>query len=84
MYGAEGGKIPSKLDGVVPSICAELFRRKQDVEKRGDYRLKLETTLVEVKGSVINDLLAEEGTDGKQPQLKMRGSGEVVGQTWTA
>ena len=48
--GAEGGKIPSKLDGVVPSICAELFRRKQDVEKRGDYKLRLEATLVEVKG----------------------------------
>ena len=36
MYGAEGGKNPSKLDGLVPGICAELFRRKQDMEKRKD------------------------------------------------
>lgn len=49
MYGAEGGKIPSKLDGIVPSVCAEIFRRKQDVEKRGDFFLELSTTLVEAR-----------------------------------
>jgi hypothetical protein len=27
MYGAEGGKNPSKLDGVVPATVSELFRR---------------------------------------------------------
>ena len=31
MYGAEGGKNPSKLDGIVPAVCAEIFRRKQEV-----------------------------------------------------
>eukprot|EP00966_Prymnesium_polylepis_P055708 1288586-Prymnesium_polylepis.1 len=30
MYGAEGGKNPSKLDGLVPGICAEMFRRKRE------------------------------------------------------
>ena len=34
MYGADGGKNPAKLDGAVPAICAELFRRKTDAEKR--------------------------------------------------
>ena len=42
MYGAEGGKNPSKLDGLVPGICAELFRRKQELEKRKDFQLALE------------------------------------------
>ncbi|KAL1515736.1 hypothetical protein AB1Y20_002352 [Prymnesium parvum] len=84
MYGAEGGKVPSKLDGVVPQICAELFRRKQDVEKRGDFRLQLEISLVEVKGSVVSDLLAKpvlfEGNQ-IQPPLKLRGS-EVINAEW--
>ena len=81
MYGAEGGKIPSRLDGIVPAICAELFRRKQDVERRGDYKLKLETTIIEVRGATINDLLAEPLDTGGQPQLKII-NGEVVGAAW--
>ena len=72
MYGAEGGKIPSRLDGIVPAICAELFRRKQDIERRGDYKLKLETSIVEVKGAAINDLLTEP-SEGAQLQLKLSG-----------
>lgn len=80
MYGAEGGKVPSRLDGVVPAICAELFRRKQDVERRGDYKLKLDVMIVEVKGAMINDLLAEP-LDGVQPQLKLRGN-VIEGNVW--
>lgn len=41
MYGAEGGKNPSKLDGVVPAICAELFRRKQDFERRKEFQFEV-------------------------------------------
>ena len=33
MYGAEGGKNPSKLDGVVPATVSELFRRTIGQEK---------------------------------------------------
>ena len=81
MYGAEGGKNPSKLDGVVPSICAELFRRKQDVEKRGDYKLELAVTLAEVSPTGVLDLLAEPDESGKQPQLRVRGT-DVIGAVW--
>ena len=81
MYGADGGKIPSRLDGVVPAICAELFRRKQDVERRGDYKLRLEAMIIEVRGAMINDLLAEPDEFGKQPKLSMRGT-EVIGPAW--
>ena len=34
MYGENGGTNSSRLDGAVPSICAEIFRRKQDFERR--------------------------------------------------
>ena len=80
MYGAEGGRNPSKLDGVVPTICAEFFRRKQEIEKAGKYRLSLSVTLFEVQGSLVADLLADTTEDGEQPALKMRG-GEVLEST---
>ena len=56
MYGAEGGKNPSKLDGLVPGICAELFRRKQELEKRKDLQLMLEASLFEVQGMTVRHL----------------------------
>ena len=78
MYGAEGGKNPSKLDGLVPGICAELFRRKQELEKRKDFQLAFESTLTEVQGNKVIDLLAEPLADGTQPQLKVVGD-KVMG-----
>ena len=69
MYGAEGGKNPSKLDGLVPGICSEFFRRKQEVEKGGYTELRLAVTLVEVQGSLVCDLLADGDADGNQPEL---------------
>ena len=74
MYGADGGKNPSKLDGAVPAICAELFRRKQDLEKRKDFRLDIFATLVEVQGSRIIDLLADSLPSGEQPAVKLLGN----------
>lgn len=74
MYGAEGGKNPSKLDGVVPAICAELFRRKQELEKRKDSELDLHATLVEVQGNKCLDLLGEADAKGDQPEIKVRGA----------
>ena len=78
MYGAEGGKNPSKLDGVVPAICAEIFRRKQDMEKRKEMAMELSATLVEVQGAAVIDLLADPKDDGQQPTLIIRGS-DVLG-----
>lgn len=83
MYGAEGGKNPSKLDGIVPSICAEIFRRKQELEKRKEMVMALTASLTEVQGSTVLDLLAEATSDGTQPLLKLRGS-EVMGATHLA
>jgi len=79
MYGAEGGKNPAKLDGVVPAMCAELFRRKQQMEKRHDVKLSLDASLVEVQGNKVIDLLADSMPDGQQPALRLRGA-EVQGE----
>ncbi|KAL1523371.1 hypothetical protein AB1Y20_018315 [Prymnesium parvum] len=78
MYGAEGGKNPSKLDGLVPAICAELFRRKQELEKRKDVQMIFEATLVEVQGNKVLDLLSEPAEDGQQPALRLIGD-QVLG-----
>jgi len=73
MYGADGGKNPAKLDGAVPAICAELFRRKTDAEKRKhDIKLAMFASLVEVRGGEILDLLADPvGMDLQQPRVKL-------------
>ena len=55
MYGAEGGKNPSKLDGVVPATVAELFRRTTAIEKdnMGQVKFALGCTLVEIQGNWV-------------------------------
>ena len=75
MYGAEGGKNPSKLDGIVPAICAEIFRRKQDLEKKKYLELELCATLIEIQGNSAIDLLGEPAAAGQMagqmPRLKV-------------
>ena len=72
MYGAEGGKNPSKLDGVVPATVAELFRRTTAIEKEsvGAIKFSLGASLVEVQNKWIFDLLQEPGPDGMQPPVR--------------
>ena len=76
MYGADGGKNPSKLDGVVPATVAELFRRTTAIEKdnMGQIKFSLGCTLVEIQGNWIFDLLAEPDKDGNQPPVRLVGS----------
>ena len=76
MYGAEGGKNPSKLDGVVPATVSELFRRTIGMEKdnAGAVKFALGATLVEIQGSMTFDLLAEPDKYGNQPMVKISGS----------
>jgi hypothetical protein len=76
MYGAEGGKNPSKLDGVVPATVSELFRRTIGMEKdnNGLVKFSLGATLVEIQGSAIYDLLADPDKYGNQPMVKVLGS----------
>lgn len=73
MYGADGGKNPAKLDGAVPLICAELFRRKIELEKRRhNVRMAIYATLVEVRGKEIIDLIADPmNNGGEQPRVKL-------------
>lgn len=76
MYGAEGGKNPSKLDGVVPATVSELFRRTIGMEKdnNGQVKFSLGATLVEIQGSNIFDLLADADKNGNQPMVRVLGS----------
>ena len=60
----------------MPAICAELFRRKFDLEKRKDFRLDIEATLVEVQGTKIVDLLSS--TPAFQSTLKNGVTGDVL------
>ena len=76
MYGAEGGKNPSKLDGVVPATVSELFRRTIGEEKDtvGAVKYALYATLVEIQGANCYDLLAEADREGNQPKVGVLGS----------
>jgi hypothetical protein len=72
MYGGDGGRNPAKLDGAVPAICQELFRRKIDLEKRRhNVKLNMYATLVEVRGVEIIDLLAAPLAPDTQPRVKL-------------
>lgn len=76
MYGAEGGKNPSKLDGAVPATVAELFRRTTVIEKEsvGTTKFSLGATLVEIQKNLIFDLLAEPDKYGNQPLIRAAGT----------
>lgn len=76
MYGAEGGKNPSKLDGAVPATVSELFRRTMAIEKdsMGGVKFALGATLVEIQGHNIFDLLADADSQGNQPMIRVLGS----------
>jgi kinesin family member C1 len=75
VFGGEYGRPAGKLDGVVPQMVSELFRKKTQFEKRGKFRYDLKCSLVEVgSGSTIRDLLAKEDATA----LRMRGD-DVLG-----
>ena len=75
MYGAEGGKNPSKLDGVVPATIAELFRQTTAIEKEkvGSVKYALGASLVEVQNKWIFDLLQDAEENGNQPAIRALG-----------
>ena len=58
MLGAEGGRCPSKLDGIVPQLCAELFRRFASQTRQGEREYQIHATYVEIFAHRIYDLLA--------------------------
>ena len=60
MLGAEGGHCASKLDGVVPQLCAELFRTFSSQTKKGELEYQIQATYVEIYKHRVYDLLAPE------------------------
>ena len=82
IFGAEGGRCPSKLDGIVPQIVNEIFRRVAKGEKEGNEYM-LGVTFVEVYKDRVRDLLAA-SKSGEPNPLQVKNSGldggtEVVG-----
>ena len=82
MLGAEGGKLSTQLDGVIPQACAEIFRRTMKMEKMGK-RFELAVSFCEIYQEGVTDLLADP-VRGAQPSLSLRQRGEegfeVVGE----
>ena len=60
MYGPNGGLDIMRLDGIVPCIITELFKRTMALEKGGDEKFALSATLVEAQGNHLVDLFADE------------------------
>ena len=60
MYGVDGGTNLTRLDGVVPTLVTELFKRTMLIEKAGEDKFALTATFVEAQGNHIVDLLADE------------------------
>ena len=58
MLGAEGGRNPSKLDGIVPQLCAELFRRFAAQTRQGEREYQIHASYVEILSHRVYDLLA--------------------------
>ena len=46
MLGADGGRNPTKLDGIVPQICSELFRKFATNNKKGETEYQVAGALV--------------------------------------
>ena len=71
MLGAEGGRCPSKLDGIVPQIVAELFLRFAQLEKADEHRYFLWVSCIEVYDNKATDLLGPPMA-GRPPPLEVR------------
>lgn len=71
MFGADGGRNPAKLDGIVPQLVSELFRRVSRLERAAETEYKLGVTFHEIIKDKVMDLLTADES-GKPPQLKVR------------
>lgn len=71
LLGAEGGKNPHKLNGIVPQIVGELFRRFSSLENQGIKHF-IGASFVEVHNERIRDLCDEPDKHGNQPYLGIR------------
>ena len=71
LLGAEGGKNPHKLNGVVPQVVSELFRRFAGLENQG-VKYSIGASFVEVYDERIRDLCDDPDRYGNQPHLGIR------------
>ena len=74
MLGAEGGRCPAKLDGVVPQLVGELFRRFSRQTTQGEREYQINVSYVEIYSHRVYDLIAPEGPPPSGPGVP-RGSG---------
>lgn len=68
LLGAEGGVNPHKLDGIVPQIVSELFRRFAQLESQG-VKYNLWASFIEVYNEKARDLIFEGDPAYEQPIL---------------
>lgn len=61
MLGAEGGRCPAKLDGIVPQLVGELFRRFARQTTQGEREYQIHVSYVEIYSHRVYDLIAPEG-----------------------
>jgi len=86
MLGADGGRCPTKLSGVIPQLASELFRRTMGRSTEAVWEMR--ATFVEIYNHKIYDLLAavsgpQPDNPERRPELELRedenGDFEVVG-----
>ena len=71
LLGAEGGKNPHKLDGIIVQVVGELFRRFAGLEAQG-IKYNMWASFVEVADEKIRDLVDEPDKYGNQPYMGLR------------
>lgn len=79
LYGAEGGMNAARLDGVVPTLVSEIFRRTTSLEKDGSNKFALTATLIEVQGQNLVDMFADYSDAGEPQYVKVSGGLRVEG-----
>lgn len=78
LLGAEGGKNPHKLDGIVPQMASELFRRFAQLESQG-IKYNMWASFIEVHNEKARDLIFEGDPEYEQPVLYVPTPAEKVG-----
>lgn len=71
MFGADGGRNPAKLDGLVPQLVSDIFRRVSRLERQGETEYRLGVTFHEIIRGQVLDLLTTDDY-GRPAPLEVR------------